>query len=51
LGTAPKRAEFLRTHPSPSNRLEAIDEVWTEIGQPSGDDFENTYKDFQNGLP
>jgi predicted Zn-dependent protease len=43
--------EFLSTHPDPGNRLEAIDEVWKEIGSPDGHDNENEYAIFLGYLP
>ncbi|MFO8236272.1 MAG: M48 family metalloprotease [Bacteroidales bacterium] len=43
--------EFLSTHPNPGNRIEAIDEVWKNIGSPPGDNFTERYSDFQNSLP
>ncbi len=43
--------EFLSTHPDPGNRLEAIDEVWKEIGSPDGLDYESEYAVFLGYLP
>ena len=43
--------EFLSTHPDPGNRLEAIDEVWREIGSPEGFDYEAEYAIFLEYLP
>ncbi len=43
--------EFLSTHPDPGNRLEAIDEVWKEIGSPEGLDYESEYAVFLGYLP
>ena len=43
--------EFLSTHPSPENRVEAIDKVWNDIGSPPGDKYEARYQEFKNSLP
>ncbi len=43
--------EFLSTHPSPDNRLEQIDAVWTNLGGESGETYENRYAEFKNALP
>lgn len=43
--------EFMSTHPSPDNRLEAIDEVWKSLGSPSGELFVERYAEFKQDLP
>ncbi len=43
--------EFLSTHPSPENRVEAIIEHWKSLGGEEGESFEAHYKQFQNSLP
>jgi predicted Zn-dependent protease len=43
--------EFLRTHPSPDNRIENIDEVWKSLGSPTGDKKQGRYQEFKNALP
>jgi len=43
--------EFLSTHPSPENRIEAIDAVWAELGGKTGQTFEESYQSFKNSLP
>ncbi len=42
--------EFLRVHPDPVNRLEAIDNVWTELDSPEGGLFEKEYNSFKASL-
>ncbi len=49
--TRPKVPEFLSTHPSPDNRLEAIDKVWKEMGSPQGGEFTERYQEFKSNLP
>mgnify|MGYP006290445639 CR=1 FL=1 len=46
-----KVPEFLSTHPSPDNRIEAIDEVWKNIGSPPGEKYPDRYQQFINSLP
>lgn len=43
--------EFLSTHPSPENRIEAIEEVWQSLGGKTGQTFPDSYQDFKNSLP
>lgn len=47
----PKVPEFLSTHPSPDNRIEAINEVWENIGSPAGENYTERYNNFKNSLP
>ncbi len=42
---------FLSTHPSPENRLEAMDTVYTSIDSPPGELFEERYQELKNYLP
>ena len=41
---------FLSTHPSPDDRLEAIDEVWTDLGGKTGETYVDQYQDFKDSL-
>ncbi len=43
--------EFLSTHPSPENRLEEINRIWTEMGSKTGNDNVQTYNQFKESLP
>ncbi len=43
--------EFLSTHPSPENRIEKIEETWTNLGGKTGELFESRYQQFKNSLP
>lgn len=43
--------EFLSTHPDPSNRVEAIQNKWAELGCGEGGTFEDRYEDFKASLP
>jgi predicted Zn-dependent protease len=43
--------EFLSTHPNPDNRVEAITQVWADLGCGEGGTFEARYQDFVNSLP
>ena len=47
----PTPPEFLSTHPSPENRIEAIEAVWQELGGEEGDYYVDRYNDFKNSLP
>lgn len=51
LETAHSTPQFLSTHPSPDNRLEAIDEVWTNLGAQTGEEHTSSYQEFKNSLP
>jgi predicted Zn-dependent protease len=42
---------FLKTHPSPDDRLEQINAHWVELGSKQGETFESRYQDFKNSLP
>ena len=50
-GDASKTPEFLSTHPSPDNRLEAIDDAWQSLESPTGDDDVSSYQNFKDMLP
>jgi predicted Zn-dependent protease len=43
--------EFLSTHPSDENRLVNINEVWAEIGSPTGELYVTRYAEFKESLP
>ncbi|MGB1037705.1 MAG: M48 family metalloprotease [Bacteroidia bacterium] len=43
--------EFLSTHPSPDDRVEAINAHWENLGGKTGFEFSSRYKQFQNSLP
>lgn len=43
--------EFLSTHPSPDNRIEAIYKVWEGLGSPTGETFPDRFQQFKNSLP
>lgn len=51
MGSAGGTPEFLSTHPSPDNRVEAIKEKWEELGAVPGETFPERYQDFKNSLP
>ncbi len=42
---------FLSTHPSPTNRMQNIDEVWQSLGGKDGNDYIDTYQSFKASLP
>jgi len=42
---------FLKTHPSPDDRLEQIDAHWVSLGSKQGETFESRYQEFKNSLP
>jgi predicted Zn-dependent protease len=48
---APQPPEFLSTHPSPENRIEAIEAAWQAQGGKSGELFIERYQEFKNSLP
>jgi len=48
---APQPPEFLSTHPNPGNRVEKINEIWTELGEKTGETFPERYQQFKNSLP
>jgi len=43
--------EFLSTHPSDEHRLENIDNVWKEMGSPTGLPYVERYAEFKASLP
>ena len=43
--------QFLSTHPSPDNRIEAIKDKWRDLGSKEGEEFPQRYQEFQNTLP
>jgi beta-barrel assembly-enhancing protease len=43
--------EFLSTHPSPENRIEAIEAAWQRLGGKNGELFIDRYQQFKNSLP
>ncbi len=43
--------EFLSTHPSDEHRLENIDNVWKEMGSPTGLPYADRYAQFKASLP
>lgn len=51
LETSSHPPEFLSTHPSPENRLEEINRIWTELGGANGEFYESSYTEFKNSLP
>jgi predicted Zn-dependent protease len=51
MDSAPKQPEFLSTHPSPENRIEAIEATWNSLGGKQGETFESRYQLFKNSLP
>ena len=48
---APHPPTFMSTHPSPSNRMENIDEIWASLGSKPGNDFPDSYAAFKASLP
>ena len=48
---SPQPPEFLSTHPNPGNRVEKINEVWTELGGKTGETYPERYQQFKNTLP
>lgn len=48
---APQPPEFLSTHPSPENRIEAIEAVWQSLGGKQGEYWIERYQNFKNSLP
>jgi predicted Zn-dependent protease len=48
---SPQPPEFLSTHPNPGNRVEKINEVWTELGGKTGETYPERYTQFKNSLP
>ncbi len=42
---------FLKTHPSPDDRLEQINAHWVSLGSKQGETYETRYQDFKNSLP
>jgi predicted Zn-dependent protease len=42
---------FLKTHPSPEDRLEQINAHWEELGSKQGETYEERYQEFKNSLP
>jgi len=42
---------FMRTHPSPDDRIEKIYEHWEAEGSKEGNEFTDRFIDFQNSLP
>jgi len=48
---SPQPPEFLSTHPNPGNRVEAINEVWMNLGGKQGQLFPERYMEFKNSLP
>lgn len=47
----PTPPEFLSTHPSPENRIEAIEAVWKSLGNKNGELYIDRYTNFKNSLP
>jgi predicted Zn-dependent protease len=48
---APRPPQFLSTHPSPENRIEKINEVWSALGGKSGNIYVDSYNAFKASLP
>lgn len=48
---APHPPQFLSTHPSPENRVEKINEIWTELGGKEGNTYVDSYNAFKASLP
>lgn len=42
---------YLSTHPSPEDRIEKINELWTSLGGKVGEKFPQRYQEFKNSLP
>lgn len=51
MESSPRQPEFLSTHPSPENRIEAIEATWQSLGGKEGERFESRYQLFKNSLP
>lgn len=51
LANSPRPPEFLSTHPSPDNRIQKIEETWTNLGGKQGELFVSRYQLFKNSLP
>jgi predicted Zn-dependent protease len=51
MDDAPHPPQFLSTHPSPENRIEAINEVWMELGGKTGNTYVGSYNAFKASLP
>lgn len=50
-GSSGRAPEFLSTHPSPDNRVQAITDKWTALGGKVGQTFTSRYITFRNSLP
>lgn len=50
-GQAGRNPEWLSTHPSPENRVQAISDKWTALGGKVGQTFQSRYITFRNSLP
>lgn len=48
---APHPPQFLSTHPSPENRIEKINEMWSELGGKEGNTYVDSYNAFKASLP
>lgn len=51
LDDAPQTPQFLSTHPAPENRIEKINEKWTELGGKEGNTYVESYEAFKASLP
>jgi predicted Zn-dependent protease len=51
LGQSGNTPEFLSDHPSPDNRVKAINDEWTALGGKTGYTFPTRYQDFKSSLP
>ena len=51
LDDAPHPPQFLSTHPSPDNRIEKINETWTNLGGKTGNTYVGSYDAFKASLP
>jgi len=51
LDDAPSPPQFLSTHPSPENRIEKINETWTNLGGKVGNEYIESYNAFKASLP
>lgn len=49
-GQANRIPEWLSTHPSPDNRVQAITDKWQELGGKAGQKFSTRYQDFVNQI-
>jgi hypothetical protein len=47
----PNSLVFLSTHPSPEDRVEAIEKVWQSLGGKNGELYIDRYNSFKNSLP